>query len=673
MKANIQGLGLWAILLTVVLQSCNVTLPVKDGATAFELKKYVLAADLLQEDYEKAKDKKEKHLIASQIAESYLAFSQSKKAEFWLKRAVDMDVDPQSMFQYAMVLKQNEKYTDAIQMLNAFYQYDRSQRLVVEGHVEACEEILEAMEAETYATITNLQDLNTSYSEFGPAMHEGMLVYSTNSKSGEEAKTDEWTGSGFANVKRATPLSNHQFQPDNSWEAEFNTTYHEATLVYSPDESEMYFTRCGMDDDNKDVCKIFWAYKEFDEWSPPIQLKLFGDSINVGHPFISPDGKQLYFSSDETFGYGGKDLYVSNKVAGEWTAPVNLGPRINTSGDELFPSIGPDSKLYFSSTGHYGYGGLDIFSAERRGRIFTNVQSLGYPINTGADDFSTYMITSEDDSVEVTGYMASNRKGGKGSDDLYFFEQRLTPAIKLPPPVFILKGIVEEKIFEDPRNPGSTVTGKQPLDNVSIGITDNTDPTRPYLNETLNTNTSGTFESYLDEDVDYLLNFTKNGYFANKEAISTRNMDAEDGDTILIERTIMMDKIYKEVEFTINNIYYDLDSANIRSDAALVLDSLSTILSENPGLRVELGSHTDSRGSDQYNLDLSQRRAESAVSYLISSGISTGRLIAKGYGETRLVNECSNGVNCIEEKHQENRRTTFKVIGLDFKLRSFDE
>jgi len=657
-------------MLLLVLQSCNVTLPVKDGQTAYELKKYVLAASMLQEDYEKAKDKAEKHLIATKIGESYLAYSQTSKAEFWFKRAVDLDVDPQSMFQYAMVLKQNEKYEEAIQILNAYYQYDRSQRLTVEGHVAACEEVLEAKDAESYTTITNLADINTKYSEFGAYLHEGMLIFANNVLEGQEAQTDEWTGSGFANIYRATSNAKDKFQLDDSWEPEFNTEYHEATMVYNADHSELYFTRCGMDDDNKDVCKIFWSYKEFDEWSPPEQLKLFGDSVNVGHPFISADNKQLYFSSNEAIGYGGKDLYVSNRIGGDWDTPVNLGPRINTPGDEMFPSIGPDAKLYFSSTGHFGYGGLDLFSAEKRGRIFTNVTTLGYPSNTGGDDFAAYIIESEDDSVVVTGYMTSNRKGGVGSDDLYYFEQRMTPAIKLPPPVFILRGIVEEKTFEDPRNPNSQVTGKQPLSGVSIGITDNSDPTRPYLNETLTSDETGSFDAYLDEDVEYILSYNKNGYFSYKDAISTRNMNAEDGDTVIIERIVIMDKIYKEVEFTINNIYYDLDSFNIRPDAALVLDSLATILNDNPGLRAELGSHTDTRGSDQYNLDLSQKRAESAVSYLISNGISSERLTAKGYGETRLVNKCANDVPCTEDQHQQNRRTTFKILGFDFILRS---
>lgn len=666
-KAMVQRLALPVILGLLVLQACNVTLPVKDGQTAYDLKKFALAADLLQEDYDKAKTTADKFDIAGKIARSYLAFSRPDLAEGWWKKAVDLDHDPAVLFDYALTLKQNEKYAEAIEALNLFYQYDRSQRLAVEGHIAACREIMEAMEGETYTTLSNLEDLNTRYGEYAPFLWENMLIYSHNQAAGEDVPVDEWTGGSYADIRGAVALSRDRFRTEDPWEPEFNSPFHEATLVYNAEHTELFFTRCGTNDDNKDVCRIFWSYKEFDEWSPPEELPLFGDSVNTGHPFLSADGKELFFSSDETFGYGGKDLYVSPRIGREWGAPLNLGPRVNTAGDELFPSIGPDGKLYFSSTGHFGYGGLDLFTAERRGRMFTQVQSLGYPVNTGADDFAAFIMPSEDDSVEATGYFTSNRKGGKGGDDLYFFEKRLAPAPKLPPPVFLLEGLVEENTLADPANPNSAVTGRQALAGVSAELSDVTDAGRPYLIETLRTGEDGLFKAQLDQDASYELTFNKPGYFADRQYVNTIDQKAEDGDTIVLQLTVLMEKIYKEVEFTINNIYYDLDSFNIRPDAALVLDSLATILTDNPGLRVELGSHTDARGSDPYNLELSQKRAESAVAYLISRGIAAERLTARGYGETRLVNECGNGVTCPEPKHQENRRTTFKILGFDFR------
>jgi outer membrane protein OmpA-like peptidoglycan-associated protein/tetratricopeptide (TPR) repeat protein len=672
---NDRSIPAWFLLILAVmltLSGCNVTLQIKDGETAYALKKYALAVDLLKEDYDKAKDKKDKHRLSLMIAKSYLAFSQPDKAEFWYKRAVDTEVEPNDMLGYALVLKQNGKFTEAIEILNLFYQYDRSQRLVVEGHVNACEEILEAMGSETYTVMSNLSSLNTQYSEFAPVLHDGMMTYASNAPSASDNgdEVDQWTGRGFADIRSAIEISREEWQIDDAWEPTYNTRFHEAVLAMHPDGNELYFTRCGREDDNQDVCKIYRSFKEFDEWTEPEQVFLFEDSVNVGHPFLSPDGKLLYFSSDAEFGYGGKDLYVSTRIGEEWEPPINLGPRVNTPDDEMFPHITADGKLVFASSGHYGYGGLDLFQAEKRGRIFTGVRHFPYPINTGADDFAAYLTTSDDDSVEITGYMTSNREGGAGSDDIYFFEKRLAPEIKLPPPVFVLKGTVSEKVFEDFDNPNSEIIGQQPLPGVAVSLSDDTDPNLPYLVGQFTTDEEGRFETILDRDVIYLLMFNKTGYFALKDQLRTTGIEAEDGDTVIITREVVMERIVKEVEFTINNIYYDLDSANIRPDAALVLDSLANILLDNPTLRVELGSHTDSRGSDPYNLDLSQRRAESAVAYLISNGIDSERLTARGYGETRLVNECDDDIPCTEEKHQENRRTTFKILGLDFELRS---
>jgi outer membrane protein OmpA-like peptidoglycan-associated protein len=668
MKFNSTNYSLsFVLMLTILLSGCNATLKIKDGALAYDLKKYALAAELLQEDFEKEKDKKAKHDIATKIAKSYQAFSNTIAAETWFKTAADMDVDPRSLLDYALALKQNEKYTEAIETLNIYYQLDRSQRIIVQNHIAACEAIIKAKSEKNYTKIVNLESINSEFSDFGTTLHDGELVFSSN-RTDSEGNRDDWTGNGYANLYAALIENETKMEEALLWREDINSVWHEATVAFNPDKTEVYFTRCGSDSDTKDVCKIYRSIKELDDWTTPELLVLIDDSSNVGHPFITTDGKQLFFSSDANIGYGGKDLYVSKRVGEDWDVPMNLGPRINTPDDEMFPTIGKDGMLYFASSGHYGYGGLDLFRAEKRGQIFTNVQTLGYPMNTGGDDFAICFLDSYEDSVEILGYLTSNRKGGKGGDDIYFFEKRLTPKPILPPPVFVLKGIVFEKILSDPMNPKSGVVGQQPLASANANILDNTDATKPYLIEQLVSNSEGNFEIRLDEEVDYLLEYSKSGYFTNKDVASTKNYNAKDGDTIIINKSIVLEKVYEEIEFVLN-IYYDLDSANIRPDAALVLDSLANLLAQNPSLQVELASHTDSRGGDDYNLDLSQRRADSAVRYLIKSGISEGRLIAKGYGETKLVNGCGNGVACTEQQHQENRRTTFKVVGINYQLK----
>lgn len=659
---------LLASLMVCFLSACNVTLKIKDGHLAYDLKKYALAAELLPEDYEKAKDKRDKHAIAVKIAKSHLNFSDTEQAEQWFKKAVDLDVDPQTLLDYAMVLKQNEKYIEAGETLNVFYEYDRSQRLLVEGHLAAIKKAYEAKNGKSYTAISNLSDLNSEDADYAPIIKEGELIFSSN-RPGKEIVKDDWTGKAYTNLYGALQVNDTRFDEVEPYRPEFHTKYHESVVAYNKDKTEIYFTRCGFDDDDKDVCKIFRSVKEFEEWSTPEQLQFFEDSTNEAHPFIAEDGT-LYFTSDAEFGYGGKDIYKVKKLnEDEWESPINLGPRINTIYDEMFPYVSKDGRLFFASNGHFGAGGLDIFVADKRGRSFTNTTALDYPINTGADDFSIFLIESEDDSVQLTGYIASNREGGVGGDDIYFFEQRMQPAPPLPPAVYILEGTVLEKQYQDPNNPNSAVVGRVPLEGVAVNILDKTDINKPYSINNVISDADGQYRSDLDGNVDYLLEFAKKGYFAQKSSITSKNYDAKDGDTIIITSTVILEKVFEEIEFVLN-IYYDLDKADIRPDAAIVLDSLANLLMENPTLKVELASHTDSRGKDAYNLDLSQRRADSAVSYLISKGIASGRLISRGYGETKLVNECEDGVECSEEQHQQNRRTTFKVVGLDYELMS---
>ena len=314
----------------------------------------------------------------------------------------------------------------------------------------------------------------------------------------------------------------------------------------------------------------------------------------------------------------------------------------------MFPFVADDGRLYFASSGHPGMGGLDMFVAsKRRGKI--QVENLGIPVNTNADDFGLFLMKPNE------GFFTSNREGGKGDDDIYQFVNH-DPSIK----------IVNYYLA------GTTVTTNENgrdeiLPNVRVRLFD----IEENILARANTDKDGKFKFRIDVEENYILLGEKPTYFTTRELYYTEGKTVSlarlpDYETDIVFDTLLrLDRIVIDKAIVLENIYYDLDRANIRSDAALELDKLVAVLVDNPEIRIELSSHTDSRQTHDYNQDLSQRRAQSAVDYIISEGIDTERLIARGYGETRLLNKCADNVPCAEKEHQVNRRTEFKVIEFD--------
>ena len=397
-------------------------------------------------------------------------------------------------------------------------------------------------------------------------------------------------------------------------------------------------------------------------WSEPERLSISDSIAWDGSPSFSADERTLYFSSNRRGGKGGVDLYrVPIDNSGRFGRPINLGSTINTPGDELFPYVSANGKLYFSSDGHPSIGGLDLFVASRNENEIV-VEHLGVPINSIGDDFAI----SFSDSTQ--GYISSNRPGGKGDDDIYFFKSTGSEDrwwTTAPPPVIdtlnkkIVNYFVQVKVVDPSGNP---------IDSVKINVRKNG---QTLSNE--KTNKKGFIELIDMAENDELV------FKCDKEDfITVRSSFSMEGKTIpesLLKKEmtdttfqviITMDRpeIGKEISklYEINSIYYDLDKADIRTDAAEELDKIVQFLTDNTQMNLELGAHTDARASTGYNLKLSQRRAESAVNYIIRRGIAKDRIKPKGYGEGQLINECSDGVECPEEMHQQNRRTEFKII-----------
>ncbi len=449
------------------------------------------------------------------------------------------------------------------------------------------------------------------------------------------------------------------------------------------------------------------SFKNFGEFEYNSNL------YSVGHAALTPDGKKIFFSSDMPGGMGGPDLYVCTKDGDNWSKPRNLGNAINTSGNEMFPFVSADGKLYFSSNGHSTQSGLDIFSAEIKGDDFINVKVLGQPFNSDQDDFSFYIYPDN-----KSGYFSSDRAGGKGDDDIYSF------ALSNP----ILKGVVYDekgiallpfvkiKIMDDDLNVTELVTdslgtfeyeaapktdyiitahisgyvqakktantsGKSRVDLVFNLIKEDYGIEGSVLNKdnrsgiqgaiitliekktkkiiTTISDSKGHFNLNVEKDKEYTLRIEKSKFMTSNSDISTKDMKIG-----VVKKEVLMDELVVGKSIKIENVYYDVAKWNIRADAKIELDKMVELMNENPGMEVELSAHTDSQGSNASNLKLSDSRAKAVAAYIISKGITASRVTGRGYGENKLLNNCSNGVKCSEAEHQINRRTEFTILKL---------
>ncbi len=502
---------------------------------------------------------------------------------------------------------------------------------------------------------------NTSKTEFDAKKIGDELIFTSSSKP-EIYKNN---GLPFLGIVKA-PLKNPGEIGNQSIFSSvlFKENANDGTPAFTKDGTTVVFARgnTGKSKDPSPDVDLYISKKTANTWSEPERLSISDSLAWDGSPCFSADERTLYFSSNRRGGKGGVDLYrVPIDNSGRFGRPINLGSTINTPGDELFPYVSANGKLYFSSDGHPSIGGLDLFVASRNETEIV-VEHLGVPINSIGDDFAI----SFSDSTQ--GYISSNRPGGKGDDDIYFFKSTGSEDrwwTTAPPPVIdtlnkkIVNYFVQVKVVDPSGNP---------IDSVKINVRKNG---QTLSNE--KTNKKGFIELIdLAENDELVFKCDKEDFITVRSSFSMEGktipeslLKKEMTDTTF-QVTITMDRpeIGKEISklYEINSIYYDLDKADIRPDAAEELDKIVQFLSDNTQMNLELGAHTDARASTGYNLKLSQRRAESAVNYIIRRGITKDRIKPKGYGESQLINECSDGVECPEEMHQQNRRTEFKII-----------
>lgn len=559
-----------------------------------------------------------------------------------------------NLFKYAHALKGNGKYGRARRIMRLYDKLTEADSTAagIRHDLQLREIILDnILNRESAYTVRNLENVNSKYSEFAPMFYgEDAVVFASSVDSAFfHTKRYRWNDQPYLDLYVAR-LNEEADDLEHAvkFSKKLNTKYHEAGVTFSPDRQTVYFTRNNYgkrlrrDHNGVSHLKLYVSRKIGDQWTEAEELPFNGESYSTGHPALSPDGKQLYFVSDMPGTIGETDIFVVDVYEnGGYSEPRNLGPEINTAQKEMFPYINGE-KLYFSSNGHIGLGGLDVFQVvfdETEG--FLEVENLGQPINSKMDDFS-YIV----DEKTQKGFFASNRAGGKGFDDLYSF-QRLLPEEANENAI---AGVVTDR-----------VTGEA----IPQALVTLLDENNRKLKEIV-TEADGSFVfQELDSNNRYRVVADKESYAEASRDVATRDNEQVDVELPMqkLRENIVVENGVRKLKT--EPIYFDFDKHNIRPDAAVELDKLVALMQENPTMVIAIESHTDSRGSRAYNELLSDRRAKSTRAYLIENGISPNRIqSAMGYGESRLLNGCDGSIRCSVQQHQLNRRSEFIVVSM---------
>ena len=490
-------------------------------------------------------------------------------------------------------------------------------------------------------------EYNSAYSDFAPTFYKEGLIFSSDRDTGNLSRyRHTWNSQDFHDLYKLNADSASQntvTKLDN-----VNTKLHESTSVTTKDGSVIYFTRNNIverkykrDEKGFIRLKIFRARWVEGSWDDLEELPFNSDSYSVAHPTLSPDEKTLYFASDMPGTHGQSDLFkVSINEDGTFGTPENLGPAINTEVRETFPFITSEQILYFSSEGHPGLGGLDIFATNIEDGNYTKaVLNVGEPVNSNVDDFS--FIFNEETRE---GYFASNRNLGMGSDDIYGFMETRPLVFECIQPI---TGTVRDRISNE----------------ILVGATVNVIDENNQEVISAITDEAGTYELSCDCNQGNFVRAATQGYIPAEEYLGKSDGKPRIIDFYLERETVTAgfgDDLAKLLQ--LSTIYFDFDSFRIRPDAELEIQKVIAAMEKYPSLKIVANSHTDSRGPDAYNMWLSEQRALATVKYMISKGIEEARVEGKGYGETRLINDCDDGVRCTKEQHQLNRRSEFIIL-----------
>ncbi|WP_343701452.1 OmpA family protein [Chitinophaga sp.] len=619
----------------------------KEADREFEKFNFSIAA----KRYEKAYVSKPSTPAVEGMAKSYLQMRNFQLAESWYSKLVAMkDAPADSYISYAEVLKNNGKYAEARKQ----YQYLRDNHFPgvdvadMNRMIRSCDSAVFWMNNPSDIQVRNLSAINSEYADWGGVSFSGGLLFlSDRLERGFDNKKYGWTGNGYTRLYFAD--AGNAIKPldtDN-----INGAFHTGLVALNADASEMVLSKT----DNSVLREYKFGDRQINtvgfslydsrfvngKWSriTPLSFGAATKGYSVGDPFLTSDGKFLYFSSDMPGGYGGTDIYQVERLSdGSWSTPRNLGPKINTKGQERCPAFDEKGNFYFASDNLIGMGGLDIYVVPG-GNFWKDAPvNMGYPVNSPEDDFAFRFKDA------TTGFLSSNRQGGKGNDDVYSFQMN---ASAMTPSFIKLNGKVVNK------------TTLAPIANAVVTITDSSRNERRQIS----TDNDGLFSFRLDTISTYRVKAEKTGYLRDYgTSVDISTLESRDSVFVLVKLDSILLNQPQRLFGQIENIYFDYDKWDLKPEMKLEVDKLVNILREEPTLKVEISAYTDSRGKASYNMKLSQKRAQSVVNYLIEKGITEDRLEAKGYGETNLVNGCKDGVPCTEVEHLRNRRVEFTLF-----------
>ncbi|GAB3931226.1 OmpA family protein [Mucilaginibacter myungsuensis] len=676
-------------MLVLTVSAAHAQYALKLGDEQFNQFNYVKAIAYYQEAFQK----KESVHAAERLADSYRLTKNYEQAELWYARVIGMTGSaPENVLKYAAVLRNNAKFAEAKDQYAKYATLKKVSDEQLQIWQASCDSAVVWMKnPNNNISIRNETKWNSDRSDWGAVAYNGGAVFSSDRNNenikgavttkkkglirfdevnGISKNTYGWTGNNYLRLYETNADSTTKLFPITP-----GTDYHIGSASFTEDGNEIFFTltripKKGVKTTDKTIHIEIYSSKRdaTGKWGAPQPFRYNKiEEYSVGDPYITPDGQTLYFVSNKPGGKGGTDLYYCQREAdGKWGSAVNIDA-LNTAGNERTPVLDKENNFFFSSDGAVGIGGLDIYKSTKDGEAFSMARNMGSPLNTPHDDFA-YIKTSP-----TTGYFTSDRPGGKGSDDIYSFVEILMIKLRL-------EGIVSDKNTQIPVDQALVSLSKAGGSDIKM-----------------TTDATGKYSFDLSENSDYSLKSQKNGYTQDSLSFTTVNIKVSQtikkdlsmgrdnspiaaanvvttGDGERLPNKVMVpemntvgglarfNNLTLNTPMRVGKIYYDFDKADIRPDAARELDKLVKIMNDYPNISIELGSYTDSRGVDIYNLDLSQRRANAAVAYIVAAGIDKARITAQGYGENGLVNKCANGVNCTPYQHQLNRRTEVKVV-----------
>lgn len=648
---------LFCAIMAIFITSCAASL--SDARALFEQGNYYKAADTYKKVYSKTPSKQRalRGEIAYEMGTAYRYINASARSAAAYQYAARYEHPDSTLYLY---LAQSQhalgKYKDAIKNYELFLEKSPNHPLALNG-LKGCELATAWKEKKTRYIVRRADLFNSRRSECCPVLlgeaYDQLYFTSANDDALGDDKSDI-TGLKNNDIFLARKDEQGKWQKPETIEGALNSELDEGVLCFSADGNTMYFSKARREPNSSTSVEIYCSKRADAAWSDPVKMEITSDTLSVfAHPAVSPDGKYIYFVSDMPGGEGGNDIWRA-PLDGERVGLVeNLGNLINTEGDEVFPSFRANGDLYFSSDGHAGAGGLDIFKATFTEYGVWQIENMQMPVNSFADDFGITFGVGE------SGFFSSNRNDGRGYDHIYSFE--------LPLLQVWVEGLVLDN--EEAPIPGATVriVGKDGLNAKAVA------------------NENGIYNFQIDRDVDYVMMAGCDGFLNNKQALTS---EPEDKDaTYRIDFTLPT--INKPV--LIENIFFDFDRATVTEASGEALQELIAMLTDNPNVSIELAAHTDQKGSEEYNLRLSERRAQSVVNFLIDAGIDPKRLTPKGYGESspKVISkklaelyptfaegdvltpeyiESLPDEEMQEMANQMNRRTEFSVLKLNYRL-----